>query len=282
MGRTFLLTAVCLSVFVSCGPKKLDMTSSASTDESVKALVKALSPEGQKQFEAAVADIIKTAFQKHMTDFAGGNSDGALKTATVDIAAALHGRTADEVVAQGAKAKQELLEAQEKEKQAQRDREKQQALLELNELTEKWETMKANRELLTKLEVKKSRLKKSEGMFSLSDKTIEISVANKTGKAVSKIAFQALLKSPGREVPWLDERFNYEIKGGLQPDEEATWHLEPGFGGAWREVELKPDMVFTVTPIVIFDSQGTEINANDNLEELATRMDALRNAVGNQ
>lgn len=108
---------------------------------------------------------------------------------------------------------------------------------------------------------------------------LDISVANKTGKAISKIAFRALLKSPGREVPWLDESFNYEIKGGLQPDEEATWHLEPGFGGAWREVELKPDMVFTVTPVIIFDSVGTEINANEDFEKIATRIDALRSMV---
>ena len=56
---------------------------------------------------------------------------------------------------------------------------------------------------------------------------IELTVRNNTGHPVSRAYFEGVLSTPGRSVPWIKDSFNYQISGGLEPNEESTWRLAP-------------------------------------------------------
>ena len=58
-----------------------------------------------------------------------------------------------------------------------------------------------------------------------------------------------MFASPGRSVPWLDDTFNYEIPGGVEPGEKTTWQLAPNMFSDWGKVEIRPEAKFTVTVI---------------------------------
>jgi hypothetical protein len=56
---------------------------------------------------------------------------------------------------------------------------------------------------------------------------ISLTVVNQTASTISRIAFTVRLMATGREVPIVTDQVNYQIPGGLQPDETATWSLQP-------------------------------------------------------
>lgn len=58
---------------------------------------------------------------------------------------------------------------------------------------------------------------------------IKMTVFNGTKHPVRTAYFHAKLTTPGRSVPWVDADFNYDIPGGLEPGEIASWSLSPNF-----------------------------------------------------
>ncbi len=54
-----------------------------------------------------------------------------------------------------------------------------------------------------------------------------IMVKNNTGTTLSTIAFNIKTFAPGREIPYLNDDFKYEIPGGIQGKETLEWQLEP-------------------------------------------------------
>ena len=56
---------------------------------------------------------------------------------------------------------------------------------------------------------------------------IELTVKNGTSETVSCAYFEGAIASPGRSVPWYKDTSNYEIQGGIEPGETATWELAP-------------------------------------------------------
>lgn len=52
-------------------------------------------------------------------------------------------------------------------------------------------------------------------------------VKNNTGSTLSTVGFNIKTFAPGREVPYLNDDFKYEIPGGIQAGETLEWQLEP-------------------------------------------------------
>jgi hypothetical protein len=52
-------------------------------------------------------------------------------------------------------------------------------------------------------------------------------VRNDTGHNLSSISFNIKTFAPGREIPYLNDDFRYEIPGGIQGKETLEWQLEP-------------------------------------------------------
>jgi len=77
---------------------------------------------------------------------------------------------------------------------------------------------------------------------------IYLRVLNGTKYPVRRVYFHAVLKTAGRDIPWVDTDFNYEIPGGLQPGEEAEWELSPNlFDSKWKYALEAKDAVLQVT-----------------------------------
>lgn len=90
---------------------------------------------------------------------------------------------------------------------------------------------------------------KTENSIGMAEPLIELTVQNDTDFPVKRAYFRGVFASPGRSVPWLDDTFNYEIPGGVEPGEKTTWQLAPNMFSDWGKVEIRPEAKFTVTVI---------------------------------
>ena len=84
-------------------------------------------------------------------------------------------------------------------------------------------------------------------------------VKNNTGRTLSTVAFNIKTFAPGREVPYLDDDFKYEIPGGIQAGETLEWKLEPNtfLNDEWnRDV---PNGIIQIKAIACADANGTII-----------------------
>jgi hypothetical protein len=90
---------------------------------------------------------------------------------------------------------------------------------------------------------------------------IELNVTNKTPLSVSRAYFHAILRSPGRAIPWVEADFNYTVPGGLERNESATWKLNPSMLGKWDNApQDRADLVLTVEPVRL---DGRKSNGED-------------------
>jgi hypothetical protein len=147
----------------------------------------------------------------------------------------LQGKSGNEIIADAERIKAER-----------REREKVQAIAEIKELENKRANAEKGKSELSKFEIKRSRFYKKKGFIDLQP-IIELTVRNGTQYAISRAYFKGTVASPNRSVPWIQEDFNYQIPGGLEPGEEATWNLSPNMFSKWGSSEVPNDAILTVT-----------------------------------
>jgi hypothetical protein len=105
------------------------------------------------------------------------------------------------------------------------------------------------RDSLSKFQIESASLTQERGFIGL-ESHIALTVLNGTSHSISRAFFSADVRSLGREIPWIEETFNYTIPGGLAPGERATWHLTPKmFAGSWNNVQVPSDARFTATVV---------------------------------
>lgn len=150
---------------------------------------------------------------------------------------------------------------------------------EIDELVAAEEKARADAEALKKFEVKRSRFYVAEGRFS-SDPTIELTVRNGTGAAISRVYFEGTLSSPSRSVPWVKDRINYQIPGGLEPGEEVTWKLRPNMFGEWSKAPKdRTDCVLTLRTLKIDGANEKTMLDSEISEHQARRLQQLRESL---
>ena len=120
---------------------------------------------------------------------------------------------------------------------------------------------------LEALGITRSRFYFQKKQYGRDQPIIALSVKNGTTNAISRAYFRGVISSPGREVPWFTDIFNYQISGGLEPGEKADWNLAPNPFSDWGKVEAPADAVFTVTVIRIDDAQGNPVFGNSDFTE---------------
>ena len=113
----------------------------------------------------------------------------------------------------------------------------------------------------------------------MSQPTIEFTVRNKTKLPIRKLFAQGVVISPGRTLPWVDEVFNYEFPGGLEPSEERHLRLAPNTFGEWgnRDLSDRDDLVLTIVITGLEDAEGrvVEDEGQDRVLELRQRLSTL-------
>ena len=231
--RSLFFFVLILCMFASgCGAPKIDASTDENMKDSIAKVRSSLPDEKKEEFDEALA--ILAFDQVEFTDFIQEEATG-VGTTEAKMKNAIGGKTGEEVIA----AAQEILRLRE-------EKEKEQAMLEIKELQEKRDLAEKNKKELAKFEISKSRFYKQEQEFMGDEPIIELTVKNGTKYPISRAYFVGTIASPGRSIPWLKKDFNYEIPGGLEPGEEASWRLAPNMFSEWGTVEVPKDAIFTV------------------------------------
>lgn len=218
-----------------CGEPKIDGSTPEAMKSSVQVMRDKLQGDQLDKFDRALK-VAAFAGIEPRDLIALGSSDTAVNAHVKGVGQNLNGMTATEVIAYGDKVVAE--------RQA---REREQALREIQELREKRAKSSELAKELAAFEVIRSRFSKEPQRYGRDEPRIDLEVKNGTASAVSRAYFEGVIASPGRQVPWLKETFNYSISGGLEPGETARWVLAPNQFSEWGKVEAPDDAILTVT-----------------------------------
>lgn len=253
MRRIWGALAVILALS-GCDQPRIDTSSDENMKSSIQK-VRASLPEDKRE---SYDDALKVVAFSHL-NLRDLMQAGMTKN-TVGIEAQmksdLSGKTGDEVISYAEKVRKERIE-----------KERTQALQEIAELEQKQKDAQASLKQLEALGITRSRFYFQKKQYGRDQPIIALSVKNGTTNAISRVYFRGVISSPGREVPWFTDTFNYQISGGLEPGEKADWNLAPNPFSDWGKVEAPADAVFTVTVIRIDDAQGNPVFGNSDFTE---------------
>ncbi|TXD32561.1 hypothetical protein FRC96_17125 [Lujinxingia vulgaris] len=258
---------VALVLVSACAPK-VDGSSEEAMQDSIAEIRETLSGSELDAFDAALMTLAFQSAGEGLFDPNVGPEEVSGR-----VFAQLDGKSADEIIAEA-----EAVRARVAEEQAARERA--QALSEIQELEAARASSDEARQALERFVVTRSRFEKVAQRFGPAQPIIELDVQNTTGYAISRVYFDARLASPGRSVAWLEEQFNYEIPGGLEPGESARWSLEPNMFSSWGDVEERADVVLTVKPYRLDGADGESLFEVNFGESEAARLEALRAEYG--
>nr|WP_287836729.1 DUF6694 family lipoprotein [Halomonas sp.] len=182
----------------------------------------------------------------------------------------MHGLTGDEIIERA----DEMLRQR-------RAREREQALRTLNRLEAKQTSAQQAQEHLTQISIDSARYYLSTSPYGALEPVIELTVTNGSDRAVAELMLHGVLKSPNREVAWVDETFYYAISGGLAPGESATWSLAPNRFGPWGNDQIPRNAVLTLTLLGVNNSEGEPLwDAPALTDNEAERLEELRAEYG--
>lgn len=262
-----ILALTTLTFLAACSEPTIDASSDTAFEESTTKIRDALSSTERSEFEQAIQTLFMQEMANSLAESGLGFSpdDSAAKSMRM-----VDGKTADQVIQEA-----ESIRAE----RARRQRE--QALKEVEEIDGKIAALESElsdtrADDQEKIAVLKSRFYWSESDYS-SRPVIEVTVRNDTKTAISRAYFEAEVASPGRSIPWVSESFNYEIAGGLEPGEQATWTLGPNSYSGWGKAPKdRDDLVMTATAVRADGPDEKPIFEKADPEELSGRIEELK------
>lgn len=235
-------------VSLSLNSPKLD----ASTEEKMQASLEKMKNSLDDDEREKVADALQVLIFSSLdfNDLLSGKADP--KSMTTNALKEHNGKNA-----------RQLIEAAELVKVERKNEQRKQAIEEIKDIEQKLRSLADARITLSKVEVIKSKFYIKKGIYSSDYPVIEITIKNSTDKPISRIYFDGTVASPGRSVPWVKDDFNYDIKGGLEPNETANWSLSPNRFSDWGSTNIPKDAILTVKVVKIDDAEGKEIASLD-------------------
>lgn len=269
MKKNTILITVPLLILAACSKEKtIDTSSDEAMESSIQKVKENLTAEEKEKFEESV--MLLTLNGGSLFEMAA-DPDGAVRRMKDRV----DGKTAAEVIAEA-----EAVRIEREKVRLEREMEMQKQLEEeIAELEGEQKAADAAKEKMKDFEVLTSRFYYSKNAYR-SAPTIELSVKNRLGEAVSRAYFHGVLETPGRSVPWVADNFNYSISGGLEPNEEATWKLAPNMFGAWAKApKERNDMVLTVTVTRLDGANGEPIFDGEFSEYDQERLEKLKSKL---
>lgn len=254
----------------ACGEPRIDGSSEEAFEESMERVTSSLSEEELEKFAESMMVI---AFGQMNFEQLFSMDAGAAGSLEADMFSGLLGELDGMTVSDIHQKADDI----HREREA---RERRQAMEEIRELEERKAKAEQAREGLAGFEVNRSRFYVSEDGF-ISEPVIDITVTNNTEYAVSRAYFRGTYATPGRQIPWLVETFNYAISGGLEPGEEQRWRLSPNMFGPWGNLEQRDDAVLTVEVLRIDGPDEEPLFDARGLDEFdQRRLNRLRESLG--
>ena len=263
------LSALSLSalVLVGCSDPKVDTSSMPAAVVSIEKVRESLPTYKRDEFDTALKIIA-------MSSFNGIDLFNPQRMNAAEIAesanAYMHGLTGDEII-----------ERADKMLRQRRAREREQALRTLNRLEAKQDSAQRAQEHLAQISIDNARYYISTSPYGALEPVIELTVTNGSDHAVAELMLHGVLKSPNREVAWVDETFYYVISGGLAPGESATWSLAPNRFGPWGNDQIPRNAALTLTLLGVNNSEGEPLwDAPALTDNEAERLEELRAEYG--
>lgn len=263
-----ILTAFLFS-FCGCSDPKIDASSDESMSQSVKAVRQSLPESKRADFDNALLILAFSLVDRNELSSEHVVGVGKLEGNARHL---LNGKTGEQILAE---AERVLAER--------REREVRQALEEIEELESKLAKSENARQHLKSFQILRSRFYTRNLEYVGRQQIIELTVKNGTEYAVSCAYFEGTLASPDRSVPWHKDNFSYNIPGGLEPGEEATWKLAPNMFSDWAKVNAPKDAVFTVTVEQLDGPDGEPVYSTREFSDYdQKRLDMLKKEFGVQ
>ncbi len=269
-----IVIAVSITFFLSgCGREPT--VNAKGTDEEQQASIERVKeslPEDQRDdFEEAMKTLLFADIEslRDITD-----SDGMVRR----LQDRIDGKTGTEIIAEAEQIASKREERRRQMEADRKERERQQAIQEIEEIAAKLNP--AAEELCAKFIVRRSLFRHGSGGLMGRRNSIDLVVSNETGRPVSRVYFHALLLTPGRAVPWVDDEFNYSIPGGLEPGETAEWSLRPNMFGSWGNVdEERNDAVLIVRTVGLDGPDGESMTGERLSDYERNRLTSLLESV---
>jgi len=306
------LASVLLAVLLSgCfGDEKLDAKNEKNFERSYNAVTKSLSPGDQKRFDLALQRIVLVRLRTEMsmqqrskppaqmTDtvsdgladslaegvvtkmIVGGWEEVRTKLVTAQAGTAVDGLTAIQVIQladqEERRARQSTLAMyleQRKQAEAALEDAKKRLAVEQTKIEAAKTALAAIALTNPKFEFHSS--------YGISEPAISFVIANKSKTVIRRIFVRGVLQTPGRAVPWVDDTFNYEMQGGLEPGEKQQLDLAPNMFGEWSKVpkNVVAGAVLTLTLVNVENAAGEKIVKDAALDGHRDRVKSLENGV---
>lgn len=256
-----LILCVAMAATLACAAPKIDTSSNESMKKSIEQVRESLPEEKRADFDNAIRDLALADlnFQEMMAQGSNTSADAL----TTKVKQRLNGKTGLQILSDAAKLHEER-----------KHKEREQAVGEIAELRRKAAAAELAKQKLAAFKVTRSRLYRETSGF-MAEPVIELSVTNGTPSAISRAYFHGVVASPGRSVPWINEDFNYSIRGGLEPGESATWKLNPNMFSEWG-TKTPSDAILTVEVVkldgpdgkTLYDAEGLSETEQQRLAEL--------------
>ncbi|HEX5716323.1 MAG TPA: DUF6694 family lipoprotein [Thermoanaerobaculia bacterium] len=266
MRKRFCLLVIFL--LAGCGQPTVDTSTDETTKASLKEVREALPENKRAELDSAVQTLAMS--QLDLSEiFTTGEAPDA-QDAEKNLKSMLQGKTGEEIIS-----------AADRVVAAQKAKERERAVKEIQELVKERDAATRAMAELAKFEVLRSRFYKERDYFGSFKPVIQLRVRNGTKHPISHAYFSGKITSPGRSVPWLEEEFNYPISGGLEPGEEAQWNLAPNQFSEWGTVDVPPDAGLTVTVTRLDGPNGEAIlSTQEFTKEDQARLEALQKEYG--
>jgi len=266
---TTRLPAITLLVLLlpACSSPTIDGSTEESFGASTASIAEQLPDEARREFEEALLTVmLDAAFSADdVGDFGGWLEAMQGAEQRTDVARTrLHGMTASEVVDE-AKRIEERRE----------ERIREQELRELETLRERRAAAAYARIAMKDFVITGARFYSERGYLGREPR-VRMTMTNGTDVPVSRGYFRAVVTTAGRATPWIDEDFNYTIRGGIEPGESQTVTLSPNaFLGGWN-TEVRGDPVLTVTVTGLEGPDGEVLFMDDFTDTDEQRLQELQ------
>ena len=243
----FIVAIISLSLTACIKDKKIDASDEETLKKSVEAVQKTLSAKDQKAFEEALQLLIFAEIENQGGLFALAGKDP--DNLASDLYKTLDGKSAKEIIKIGEEKQKKI-----KIKQLESIND------EISELQKRKTEAEGSADVLTKIEISNPKFYWATEYYN-EKPIIDFTIKNNTQIAIAKGYFHGTVASPGRTIPWISEEFNYEFKGGLEPNETKSLQLAPNMFGDWSVSETKErdDLVMTIDVVNAQNAEGNRI-----------------------
>lgn len=249
-----MIHKVILSIFLlvslsGCNEPTIDTTTEETMRSSIQKVKESLALNKQEEFDKSIKVLMFSQIDMKNI-FANAFAGKAMDKDKMlnDMKKSLSGKTGLEVIELAKNLKVKRAKEEEVKKVKRIEAKKSYELSELEALQTKKLLYGKNKEKLSSFQVISSTFTQEprSKYSSRLQPIIEVTVKNGTKHPVSRAYFKGTLQSKGRSIPWLVENFNYEISGGIEPNEKSTWRLAPNMFSEWGKVDSPKDAIFTV------------------------------------